>query len=85
MAFALQQHLATHCFHCWRIFGKGNFKVPIHPMFSPDLALCDFWVFGTLKWELYNRHFESDVKLVTAVNHFQVLLPLKFHKMIIAK
>ncbi len=45
-----------------------------------------FGGFGALKWELRNRHFESDVDLVTDVNGFFQDLPLQeFYKMMAAK
>ncbi len=58
-------------------------EVHTHPTYSLNLAPCDFWVFGALKQELRNRHFESDVVLVTAANRFsQDLPPEEFHKTI---
>ncbi len=55
-------------------------------MYSADFGLYDFWVFGVLKRELRNKHFESDVELVTAINHFfQDLPPEEFHKTMTAK
>ncbi len=52
----------------------------------PILPQAVFLVFGALKRELHNRHFESDVELVTAINHFfQDLLPEEFHKTMTAK
>ncbi len=65
---------------------KGKIEVLAHTTHSPDLARCDFWVFRALKWESCNRHFESDIKLVTAVNHlFQDLPAEEFYKMMAAK
>ncbi len=48
-----------------------------HRTYSADLASCGFWVFGILKRELCNRHFQSDVEFVTAVNRFFQNLPTK--------
>ncbi len=63
---------------------KGKTEILTHP--HPNLAPCDFWVFGALNWELRNTHFKSNVELVTAANHlFQDPPPKKFHKMITVK
>ncbi len=60
---------------------KEKTEVHAHPAYSPDLTPCNFWVFVALKWELCHRHFESDVKLVTAVNNFfQTGPPEEIHK-----
>ncbi len=65
---------------------NGKIEVLAHPTYSPDLTLGDFWCFGALIWKLRNRHFESDVKLVTAIKHFfQALSPEEFHKTMTAK
>ena len=39
-----------------------------HPPYSPDLAICDFSVFPTLKRELRGRHFESREEIISTVN-----------------
>jgi hypothetical protein len=31
-----------------------------HPLYSPDLAPCDFWAFPTMKRELQGKKFRSD-------------------------
>ncbi len=65
---------------------KGKIDVLAYPMCSPNLAPFEFWVFGALKQELPNRHFESEVELVTAVNcFFQYFPPEEFHKRMTAK
>lgn len=38
-----------------------------HPPYSPDLAICDFWVFPTLKESLRGHRFESIEELDIAV------------------
>jgi histone-lysine N-methyltransferase SETMAR len=38
-----------------------------HPPYSPDLAPCDFWLFGHLKQCLEGRVFEDDMALRAAV------------------
>jgi hypothetical protein len=31
-----------------------------HPLYSPDLDLCDFWAFPTMKREPQGKKFRSD-------------------------
>ncbi|GBM41140.1 hypothetical protein AVEN_21086-1 [Araneus ventricosus] len=40
-----------------------------HPPYSPDLAPCDFHVFGKLKEHLGGRQFSNDDQVQTAVLH----------------
>ncbi len=51
----------------------------------PTLPNAILGFFGARKWELRNRHFESDVELVTVANHFFQDPPEEFHKMMTAK
>ncbi|KAK2956525.1 putative Mariner Mos1 transposase [Blattamonas nauphoetae] len=44
-------------------------KLP-HPAWSPDLAPCDFWLFGNLKTELRGLIAESDEDILEAVFAF---------------
>ena len=44
-------------------------KVP-HPMYSPDIAPCDFDVFGLMKNSLENCEFETEEELIDAINVF---------------
>ncbi len=63
---------------------KGKIEALAHPIYkySADFAPYNFWVFGDLKWELRNRLFESNAKLMAAVNCFFQVFPLEeFHKM----
>ncbi|CAG8595225.1 24693_t:CDS:2 [Gigaspora margarita] len=39
-----------------------------HPLYSPDLAPCDFFLFPKLKQELAGRHFEQIENLARAMN-----------------
>ncbi|GFR66847.1 transposase [Elysia marginata] len=39
-----------------------------HPAYSPDLALCDFWLFPILKDSLAERNFDRIQDLAKAVN-----------------
>ena len=38
-----------------------------HPPYSPDLAICDFFLFKTIKGHLRGRNFESREELGTAI------------------
>ena len=38
-----------------------------HPPYSPDLAICDFFLFPTVKDHLRGRKFESREELGTAI------------------
>ena len=39
------------------ILAKKNIPVLPHPPYSPDLALCDFYLFPRLKSKLKGHHF----------------------------
>ncbi len=54
---------------------EGKIEFLAYTTYRPNLVPFDFWVFKSLKWELSNRHFESDVELVIAVNHLFQDLP----------
>jgi histone-lysine N-methyltransferase SETMAR len=41
-------------------------RVP-HPPYSPDLSLCDFWLFGILKQKMKERVFQSEEQNLAAV------------------
>jgi hypothetical protein len=43
-----------------------------HPPYSPDLAPCDFWLFGYLKNSLEGRFFDDDMALRAAVTEILV-------------
>ena len=40
----------------------------IHPPYSPDLAPCDFFLFGYLKMKLEGSRFKNDQEVINAVN-----------------
>jgi len=44
-----------------------KFTVVPHPLYSPDLALSDFWLFPKLKETLKGKHFSSDAIVEAAV------------------
>lgn len=45
-------------------------KVIEHPSYSPDLAMCDFWLFLNLKKNLRGRRFHSEEEIDTTINAF---------------
>ena len=49
-------------------------RVP-HPPYSPDLAPCDFYLFGFLKTMLEGRNFESDEDLLAQVRAILKSIP----------
>jgi histone-lysine N-methyltransferase SETMAR len=45
-------------------------KIMRHSPYSPDIALCDFWLFGELKKNLRGRRFGTEEELDAAVMEF---------------
>lgn len=58
---------------------RYNWEVLDHPSHSPDLAPCDFHLFGPLKRSLSGKHFNSDDELKDAVLQFLVQLDGSFY------
>ena len=52
-----------------QFLSNKNIMVCPHPPYSPDLALCDFWLFPKVKMTMNGKHFESiqDVEAATTV------------------
>lgn len=46
---------------------ENHIKIIPHPPYSPDLAMCDFWLFSGLKSKLRGRSFDSEDEIDTAV------------------
>ena len=46
---------------------KKNWEVLHHPVYSSDLSLCDFHLFGPLKKALKGQRFNSDADVKTVV------------------
>jgi hypothetical protein len=43
------------------VLEKGDGGTPLeHLPYSPDLGLCDFWAFPTMKRELRGKKFQND-------------------------
>ncbi|GFU85289.1 histone-lysine N-methyltransferase SETMAR [Trichonephila clavipes] len=47
---------------------QKQIKVIEHPPYSPDLAMCGFWIFCNLKKNLRGRRFRSGEEINVAVN-----------------
>lgn len=47
---------------------ENNVRVIEHPPYSPDLAMCDFWLFFNLKKHLRGRKFSSENEIDQAIN-----------------
>ena len=46
-------------------------RIP-HPPYSPDIAPCDFWLFGKLKEYLKGKRFDSETELFDALLTFSM-------------
>jgi hypothetical protein len=42
------------------------FRLP-HPPYSPEISLCDFWLFGLLKGIMKDREFHSHEEIEEAI------------------
>jgi histone-lysine N-methyltransferase SETMAR len=57
----------------------GFILVP-QPLYSPDLAPCDFFLFGYLKQHLEGKHFTREDQVIAAVREVFGKIPLQtFH------
>ena len=54
---------------------QKKIKVIEHPPYSPDLAMCDFWLFFNLKKNLRGRRFHSEEEIDVAINAFFSSIP----------
>jgi histone-lysine N-methyltransferase SETMAR len=46
-----------------------------HPPYSPDLAMCVFWLFFNLKKYLRGRRFTTEEEIYEAIHHFLRAFP----------
>lgn len=53
-----------------QFLADNNIKIIPHPPYSPDLAMCDFWLFSGLKRNLRGRSFGSESELDEAVMEY---------------
>jgi hypothetical protein len=47
-----------------------GFRRPTHPPYSPDLAPCDFFLFGAMKQAFAGQHFATIDDLLMSVEAF---------------
>jgi len=59
MGSSPRQRASTQRPVCQDIFTKHNITVLDHPPYSPDLALCDFFLFPKIKSALKGTRFKS--------------------------
>jgi hypothetical protein len=57
----------------------GITRLPHSPA-SPDLALCDFWLFENLKTKLEGNKFTGAEQIMVKVN--EILMEIPFHEFI---
>ena len=57
---------------------EANFHLLQHPLYSPDLAPSDFWLFRHLKKHLRDHQFSSASCVQQATENFQAAQPLTF-------
>lgn len=50
--------------------GELGYELLPHPAYSPDLAPCDYWLFGQMKKFLGGKHFQSIQGLSSAVSQW---------------
>ena len=49
-----------------------------HPCYSPDLAPCDFGVFGTVKESFEGQEFETEDEILSAIEDFYIQKVMNF-------
>ena len=54
---------------------RNKIKVIPHPPYSPDLALCDLWLFPELKRNLRGRKFSTEEEIDLAVYSYFDSIP----------
>ena len=58
---------------------KTTFRKVPHPPYSPDLAICDFGVFGTAKNYMQGKRFGTEEALLSELNKFFREKPKEFY------
>jgi hypothetical protein len=46
---------------------KGSIERAPHPLYSPDISPCDFWLFGILKHNMKDQEFQNQQTILSAV------------------
>ena len=58
-AASSRQHACSCITSCAEFFVKLQVTQVTHPLYSPDLVPCDFWLFLKLKWPLKGKRFQT--------------------------
>lgn len=58
---------------------KTTFRKVPHPPYSPDLAICDFGIFGTAKYSMQGKRFATEVELFSELLKFFKEKPKEFY------
>lgn len=58
-----------------QFLAESNIKTIPHPPYSPDLEMCDFWLFAGLKRYLRGRSFRTEQELNAAVLEYFDTIP----------
>ncbi len=62
-----------------------KFKVLMHPVYSPDLSLCDYEVFSSLKKFFEDNHFSIDKEVKKAVREWMLQTGAEFRRCVMYK
>ena len=62
-------HMSAIVCHCNFLLQKENETVLLHPLYSPDLAPCNFFLLSKLKTFLTGKRYRSRQTLGSAVYH----------------
>jgi hypothetical protein len=64
----LQDNATPHChYDVQNLVQRWSWEVLEHPLYSPDLTPCDYWLFPCVKEHLQGKRFESEDNINTAV------------------
>lgn len=55
---------------------ENNVQIIPHPPYSPDLAPCDFWLFGRLKDHLRGNRYKSRSQLGSVIYQYMKAIPV---------
>ena len=67
VAFRTGQCTSSQLHPCHRLFDQDGIKTVPSPLYNPDVALCDFWLFPKLKEKLRGSRYETIEEMKEAV------------------
>jgi histone-lysine N-methyltransferase SETMAR len=77
----LQDNASSHTSHqTIAALRDLNITVLPHPVYSPDLSPCDYWLFGPMKDYLRGKHYGNLSALSSAVSQWIKVTPASFYK-----